>query len=199
MPKNKYITGSQFADMMRGGRGGKEWGKTSLGLAKEIAAQRIGWMEYEDDNYTNEYIEWGNEQEQSAINEYQRKQFTDVHSQQEFQQHPDYEFVGCHPDGLVGESGAIEVKCPKTSNHIDNLLSGAQIPKYTYQMEGTLWVTGREWIDFVSYDPRLKVSLFVKRLERDEDVISEMEERYHKFEQKVQSFIKKLEDYENTN
>lgn len=193
MPKTGYITGSLFSDMLTGGRGSAEWGKTSLGLAREIAAQRLGWMQVDLDGYTNEYIEWGNEQEPKAIDAYERETFTEVHSCQEFQQHPDHEWVGVHPDGLIGEDGAIEVKCPKTANHLWNVQCGGQVDYYKYQLQGTLWVTGRGWIDFVSYDPRLtERQLYIERVKRDEDLITEMEERYLAFEQKVTEIKEEL-------
>jgi putative phage-type endonuclease len=64
---------------------------------------------------------------------------------------------GCSPDGLVGVDGLIEIKCPIMSTHVGYLLEGDEIPTdYFQQTQGQLFVTGRKWVDFVSYFPGLK-------------------------------------------
>lgn len=69
----------------------------------------------------------------------------------------DCERFGCSPDGLVGEHGLVEIKCPIISTHIGYLLAGEEVPTdYFQQVQGQLLVTGRKWCDFVSYYPGLK-------------------------------------------
>lgn len=199
MPKAGYLTGSRFSDFMTQGRGSALWGVTSKKLAIRIAAERLGYIEIDLDGYTSEAMEWGNEQEDLAVANYQRKTFTDVHGQQEFQQHPNFEHIGCTPDGLIGEDGLLEVKNPKTETHLFHCLDGGQLKKYKDQIQGSLWVTGRKYCDFVSHDSRViedKFKIHITTVERDEDYINQMEERYHEFEDKVQSFMQKLENYE---
>jgi predicted phage-related endonuclease len=100
-----------------------------------------------------------------------------------------FEMAGASPDGLVGDDGLVEIKCPNTANHIETLL-GAEIPsKYVNQMQWQMACTGRKWCDFVSYDPRMPedMQLFVKRLERSDDTITELE-------REIEKFLSELED-----
>ena len=61
--------------------------------------------------------------------------------------------VGCSPDGLVGDDGLLELKCPSAPVHIKYLVAGCG--QYYSQLQGQLWVTGRKWVDFMSYHPDL--------------------------------------------
>jgi len=199
MPELGKITGSRFSNMMTQGRGKALWGVTSKKLAIRIAAERLGLLELDLDGYTSESMQWGNDQEDLAIQNYERTTFSEVHGMQEFQQHPEFEHVGCTPDGLVGEDGMIEVKNPDSENHLFHILNGKQLKQYKDQIQGSLWVTGRDWLDFVSHDSRIQDERFqidITRIERNEKYIKEMEERYLEFEEKVKFYIKKLEDYD---
>lgn len=91
--------------------------------------------------------------------------------------HPFIEMSGASPDGLVGERGLVEIKCPNTATHIDFLRSGKPKPEYLLQMLWQMACTGREWCDFVSYDDRLPENLAYKciRIERDNGKIAEIE------------------------
>ena len=91
--------------------------------------------------------------------------------------HPRIKGTHASPDGLVGESGLIEIKCPNTATHIDTLFSQAVPDKYVLQMLWQMTCTGRAWCDFVSYDPRMPEDLrmFVRRVHRDDKRISELE------------------------
>lgn len=62
---------------------------------------------------------------------------------------------GASPDGLIGSDGILEIKCPKTGTHIETLHKQTVPSQYYWQIQGQLWLTGRKWFDFVSYDPRL--------------------------------------------
>jgi len=198
MPELGKITGSRFSAMMTGGRGNKAWGRTSRKLAIRIAAERMGIIGLED-GYTTGAMERGLEQEPVAIEAYERETFTEVHGQQEFQQHHEYEHVGCTPDGLIGNDGLLEVKNPNTETHLFHFINGSQYDKYKDQVQGSLWVTGRSYCDFVSFDSRIsspKHRLIITQIKRDEEYITEMEERYKAFEDKVQEYIKQLTESE---
>jgi putative phage-type endonuclease len=97
--------------------------------------------------------------------------------------HPRIERSAASPDGLVGSDGLIEAKVPNTATHIDYILKGEVPADYQPQILWQMACTGREWCDFVSYDPRLpsRLQLFVKRLERDDKRIAEMEKEVEKF------------------
>lgn len=75
----------------------------------------------------------------------------------------------CSPDGLVGEDGLIEIKCPEIHTHVEYLLQDKLPTEYVQQVQGQLFVTGRQWCDFMSYYPGLKP--LVVRVKRDEAFI----------------------------
>lgn len=79
---------------------------------------------------------------------------------------------GASPDGLVGEDGLVQIKCPLAATHIAYLLDGSLPTEYVVQVQGEMLVTGRKWNDFVSYFPGLKP--FIVRVERDKDLISKL-------------------------
>jgi hypothetical protein len=87
--------------------------------------------------------------------------------------HPTIAMTGASPDGLVGENGLIEIKCPNTATHLETLLTGNIAGKYDTQISWQLACTGRQWCDYISYDPRLPESmrLFVQRVKRDNAAI----------------------------
>jgi len=80
--------------------------------------------------------------------------------------------IGCSPDGLVGDDGLIEIKCPAPNTHVGYLIDAKLPTAYIPQVQGALWVTGRKWCDFVSYHPEME-SLIV-RVRRDEPYIAKM-------------------------
>lgn len=80
--------------------------------------------------------------------------------------------VGCSPDGLVGEDGLNEFKCPKANTMISYILSNKLPDKYKPQVQGQLWVTGRDWCDFMAYHPDMRSVLI--RVNRDDQYIRKM-------------------------
>jgi hypothetical protein len=81
--------------------------------------------------------------------------------------------AGCSPDGLIGEDGGLEIKAPAPATHVEYLRGGVLPSKYKQQVMGCLWITGREWWDFVSYHPTMKP--LIVRVERDEEYIAALE------------------------
>lgn len=77
--------------------------------------------------------------------------------------------TGCSPDRLVGDDGGLEIKCPSAAVHVSYML-GTDADKYKCQVQGALWITGRPWWDFLSYNPELPPVLV--RHERDEAFIA---------------------------
>ena len=80
---------------------------------------------------------------------------------------------GVSPDGLIGDDGGIEIKCPKPSTHVKYLRKGTLPSEYKAQVMGCLWVTEREWWDFMSYHPQMPNLLI--RVHRDEEYINQLE------------------------
>ena len=77
--------------------------------------------------------------------------------------------AGASPDGLVGEDGSLEIKCPSAEVHVGYLLFKPADRKYYPQIQGQLWISEREWVDVLSYYPGLPHAL--TRVERDEPYI----------------------------
>ena len=100
-----------------------------------------------------------------------------------FVPHPSIIMAGASPDGLVGDDGLLEIKCPNTATHIETLLSQNVPSKYNTQMQFQLACTGRSWCDFVSFDNRLpqELQLFVKRVPRDDLFIKQAEAEIVRF------------------
>ena len=82
--------------------------------------------------------------------------------------------AGCSPDGLIEEMGGLEIKCPLPHTHVETLRGGKMPTKHIPQVQGCMWITRREWWDFVSYNPSME-SLIV-RVERDDEYIEKMAE-----------------------
>lgn len=97
--------------------------------------------------------------------------------------HPSIEGFGASPDGLVGSSGMLEIKCPDTAQHIATLQSGAHDPQYEWQMLAQMSCAERDWVDFVSFDDRLPEPLqyVCHRFHRDEARIRDMEAEVSRF------------------
>lgn len=120
----------------------------------------------------NDYMQWGIDYEQYARMLYEKKMDVKV-EEVGFVFKDEERLVGCSPDGLVGDDGLIEIKCPSSKVHISNMSDGPA-KTYFYQMQFQMFVCGRQWCDFVSYDPRIidcDKRLYVKRIERDQETI----------------------------
>ena len=131
-------------------------GKALNALGLTILAERLTGVQKETP--TNFAMQWGIDNEPHAIAAYENETGFFVNGTGLID-HPFIEMFGASPDGLVGENGQIEVKCPDTTTHLNTLLT-KQIPdEYIPQIACQLACTRREWCDFVSYDPRLEPGL----------------------------------------
>lgn len=107
--------------------------------------------------------------------------------------HPEL-MAGASPDGLIDTDGGIEIKCPNTATHIDALLKGMP-SDHMAQIQGLMWLTGRKWVDFVSFDPRLpeKLQLYVQRIARDDAYIDKLVSAVTQFLAEVDELVLQLE------
>lgn len=111
-----------------------------------------------------------------------------------FYVHPSESGFGASPDGLVGNDGLLEIKCPNTATHLDFLKTGKPKRQYILQMHGQMLCTGRDWCDFVSYDDRLKgLEYRCVRIERDEELSNEIISEVSKFLNEMDAEIKQIE------
>lgn len=98
---------------------------------------------------------------------------------------------GYSSDGLVGDDGLIEIKCPVDSVKIMEMLTTHDISEYECQLQGGLWITGRKWIDFIQYVPALESvgkDLFYRRIYRDDAFIDDMVTKLLAFEKRVTQY-----------
>lgn len=140
-----------------------------------------------EESYVSADMERGSELEPLARAAYEVHTGTFV-TQTGFWPHPEIKWFGASPDGLVGDDGLIEIKCPRTSTHLRYRSEGKVPTKYKRQMMCQLLCTGRKWVDFVSFDNRVRESkqLFIVRFEPKEKDIAEMLESIQKFLQNVE-------------
>ena len=145
------------------------------------------------ESYSNAAMQWGTETEPLARAQYELKTGNMV-NQIGFVAHPMIEQAGASPDGLIGEDGCIEIKCPNTSTHLDTLLSQKVPSKYITQMTWQMVCTGRKWCDFVSYDPRLpeNLQLYIERIELDEDYAKKLQNEVVMYLVEVNGKVEKL-------
>ena len=81
------------------------------------------------------------------------------------------EYCGVSPDGLIGDDGLIEIKCPKDDIYFRLLLNDNIKPEYIAQMQMQMFVTERQYCYFVSYNPNFEKTLYIKKINRDEEMI----------------------------
>jgi putative phage-type endonuclease len=185
-----HVSASNVAAVMSKTKDGGESATRRTYKIKLVAERMTGLAQ---ETYKNAAIEWGNEQEPFARMAYEASQDVLV-EKTGFWKHPSKEWIGVSPDGLVGNDGLIEIKCPNTTTHLEYLWDEVVPTEYRKQIQMQLWVTGRQWCDFVSYDPRLPIKnqLFIQRCERDEKLIATMEQEVDVFLGEIQAIIDKL-------
>lgn len=166
------VTASRVADVVAKTKTG--WGASRANYMAELIAERLTGEAAE--RFSNAAMQWGTDHEPDARAAYEFFRDATV-TEIGFVEHPSIAMTGASPDGLVGDDGLVEIKCPNTATHLETLLSQTVPAKYVTQMLWQMACTGRKWCDFVSYDPRLpeSMSLFVKRIDRDDKRIAELE------------------------
>jgi putative phage-type endonuclease len=110
--------------------------------------------------------------------------------------HPRMDYAGASPDGLAGDDGTVEIKCPNTATHIETLRTQTIPRKYRLQMQWVMECTGRSWCDYISYDPRMRdprLTLYVQRVGRDEETIAMLRAEVEQAEAELQSMQAEIE------
>jgi putative phage-type endonuclease len=166
------VTASRVADVVAKTKSG--YSTSRANYAAQLIAERLTGTPAE--SYTNAAMQHGTETEPEARAAYEFYQGVTV-QEIAFVPHPKIDQAGCSPDGLVGDDGLVEIKCPNTATHLETLLGQAVPGKYDTQIQFQMACTGRVYCDFVSYDPRMpeNMRLFIKRVMRDDKRISELE------------------------
>jgi putative phage-type endonuclease len=183
------VTASRVCDVIAKTKTG--WAASRANYMAELIAERLTGAPAE--KFTNAAMAWGTEKEDEARASYEFRTGVVVETVG-FIPHASIGMTGASPDGFVGADGLVEIKAPNTSTHIDTLL-GQKVPeKYVTQMMWQMACTGRQWCDFVSYDPRLPdhMALFIKRIERDDARITELEGMVVEFLDELDAKLRKL-------
>lgn len=139
-------------------------------------------------------LAWGTEVEPEAQSAYEVERGVLV-TLAGFTLHPEYDFIGASPDFLVGDDGGGEIKCPfARDTHMDTLLDGLP-PEHIEQIQGGLWVTGRKYWDFVSYQPDFpeRTRIYIQRVERDDEYIAKLADACISLELEVRAILERLE------
>ena len=144
-------------------------------------------------DFTNAAMQFGSEMEPLARSAYEAETGFSV-DEVGFCQHQSIKRAGASPDGLVGNSGLVEIKCPKVATHLAYLIADVVPAGYKNQMMFQLAVTGREWCDFVSFRPDLPehLQLLIVRFKRDPARILELETAVINFLDGVDKMLSKL-------
>ncbi len=188
------VTASRVADVLAKTKTG--YSTTRDNYMAQLVCERLTGQKGE--SFTNAAIQHGIETEAYARAAYEALRDVLV-DEVGFVSHPTIEMSGASPDGLVGEDGLIEIKCPNTATHIETLLSESVPNKYYTQMQFQLACTGRKWCDFVSFDNRLltELQVFVKRVPRDDVYIRLIEDEIVKFLGELDTKINQLMKVKN--
>lgn len=185
------VTASRVADVMA---------KTKTGVAAsrqnyliELALQRVTGVF--EQGFTTQAMQDGIDREAQArvLYEVTTGEFVD---QAPFVDHPTIEGFGASPDGLVNTNGLCEIKCRGNSGHWE-VIKTKEIPKkYWIQQQAQLACTGREWNDYVGYNPNFpdKSKLYVQRVYRDEAFIADMEAQIKQFLIEVEEEVKLMKE-----
>lgn len=184
------VTASRVADVIAKTKTG--WGASRANYAAELIAERLTGKTAE--SYTNAAMQWGLDHEADARAAYEFRTDSEV-TLIGYAPHPQIEMAGASPDGLVGDDGLVEFKCPNTATHIDTLLGEPVAGKYFTQTCWQMACTGRQWCDWVSFDPRLPESmrLFVHRFQRDSIVIGALEREVVAFLDEIDRKVAELQ------
>jgi putative phage-type endonuclease len=185
------VTASRIKDVVAKTKSG--YSASRKNYLAQLVCERLTGQKAE--SYTNAAMQCGVDQEPFARSAYEMKRDGMV-MEVGYMPHPTIIGSGASPDGLVGDEGLLECKCPNTATHIEYLLAGEVPTEYKPQMAWQMACTGRAWCDFVSYDPRMPVKhqFFCVRYHRDDAYIAELEAEVVKFIKELEDTIRKLEE-----
>ena len=184
------FTASRAGDLMARTKSGPSASRGNL-IALLVAERMTGQPV---ETYQNDAMRRGTELEAEARDAYS---FATGNAVEEsgFVECTDLPNTGCSPDGLVGDDGLVEIKCPASmAKHLDALLRGSHATEYRWQLQHQMMVTGRQWVAAASYDPRWPehLQLAVTIVQRDDAAIAELTDAIREADAEVESFIAAL-------
>ena len=182
------ITGSRFPALMTSpNKADHKFSETQLKILKELAVERLTGERTEF--FTNKYMEWGTETEPQAIAFYESKEWVKV---KEVCFYP-FDDFGDSPDGIIEGVKAIEVKCPKSTTHLDYLVDPTKLLKaYKWQCYGHMIATGLKECDLMSYDPRFtdeSKQMIVVTIKFEQEEADKLMTRLRLAEETIKGFV----------
>jgi putative phage-type endonuclease len=185
------VTASRVADVIAKTKTG--WGASRANYAAQLVVERLTGTVAE--SYSNAAMQWGTDTEPRARLVYAMMTDAEV-GQCGLIQHPTIPLSCASPDGLIGDDGLVEIKCPNSATHIETLLSETVPAKYVTQMQWQMACSDRAWCDFVSFDPRMpgEMQLFVSRVRRDDAVIKDLATQIETFLAEVADTVSQLQN-----
>jgi putative phage-type endonuclease len=185
------VTASRVADVIAKTKTGYSTSRDNY--MAQLVCERMTSTQAE--SYNNAAMQWGTDQEPLARAAYEAAADVLV-DEIGFVVHPTIVNAGASPDGLVGDVGLIEIKCPNTATHIETVLTDKVPAKYITQMQWQMASTGRKWCDFVSFDPRMPegLQLFIQRVDFDVDYVKMLEAEITGFLAELETKIEKLNE-----
>lgn len=181
-------TASRFATVLASGRGGAE-SKTRRKYLLQLAGERLTGRPME--SYSNGHMERGKEQEAEARELYALVRDATT-SPVGFMRRGN---AGASPDAMIGSDGLLEIKTKLADLQIEVLLANRLPPEHVAQVQGQLWISCRQWCDFVSYSPGLP--LFVTRVPRDDLYIAKLAVEVDAFNAELADIISQVKTYRN--
>lgn len=177
-------TASEFDEIMTPKFKAREGKMVESYLCRKIAEKWIGPLP----SFNTLDMEFGKIKEEQAIPFYEG--VFDEKVQQVALITDDTGSYGCSPDGLLGDDGGVEIKCPRAENHLKYLRAKELPDEYALQVHGCLYVTGRKFWKFVSFHPRFPI--FVATIYRDEEKCQLIGDALTEFLKKLDEGFKEL-------
>lgn len=186
-------TSSQFGKIMA--NMGKAFGDPAKEYAEQLAAEIVTGVKDPNYSFSNQWMDRGNELEPIALEAYEEETMYEVTNGGFFIEDCDHQIIcGDSNDGNVGVNGCIEIKSVIAKTHWKRLKLGRPDPSYKWQYQGHIWLGKKQWCDNVSYCPEMpnQKKLLIFRVEKDNDMINQMEDRMSLFKKEVLNNIEIL-------
>lgn len=188
------VTASRIDDVFKKGRTGEEFGKVAKSYALQLIAEALTGRAA--DEIKAKPLEWGNKQEPAARTIYSLREGVPI-DEVGFATSLEIPQLGCSSDGLIGEEGTLEIKCPyNTTVHLTNLITGKVPKEYNYQIQTQLLVMQLDYACFVSFDPRCPSDLrmMTRLVQRDDKMIESIQERVGAFLEMRAEMAKQIQE-----